>query len=59
MSAIVGVILVILTANATADILSVHCPHGCLTNPANNDLIFTHVYALSTDKGVRSLASFF
>jgi len=59
MKTIVGVILAILAASTNADILSVHCPHGCPTNPASNDLIFTHVYALSKDKGVRSLASFF
>jgi endonuclease G len=32
-----------------ADILSVHCPLGCPTNPTKNDLVFGHVYALSND----------
>ncbi|MDK1024083.1 MAG: DNA/RNA non-specific endonuclease [Gammaproteobacteria bacterium] len=32
-----------------ADILSVHCPLGCPSNPAGNDLIFGHVYALSNN----------
>ena len=34
---------------ANADILSVHCPLGCPANPAGNDLIFGHVYALSNN----------
>ena len=34
---------------AKADILSVHCPLGCPSNPIGNDLIFGHVYALSND----------
>jgi len=32
-----------------ADILSVHCPSGCPEDPANNDLVFAHLYALSNN----------
>jgi len=32
-----------------ADVLSVHCPNGCPENPANNDLVFAHLYALSNN----------
>jgi len=32
-----------------ADILSVHCPAGCPTNPDGNDLVFGHLYALSNN----------
>jgi len=49
MKTIIGMILVILTANTYADTLSVHCPYGCPTSPTNNDLIFTHLYALSNN----------
>lgn len=34
---------------ANADILSVHCPLGCPSNPDGNDLVFAHVYALSNN----------
>lgn len=33
----------------SADILSVHCPLGCPSNPEGNDLVFGHVYALSNN----------
>ncbi len=32
-----------------AEILSVHCPLGCPGNPTGNDLVFSHVYALSNN----------
>ncbi len=32
-----------------AEILSVHCPLGCPSNPTGNDLVFSHVYALSNN----------
>lgn len=35
--------------NATASILSVHCPSGCPSNPVDNDLVFNHLYALSNN----------
>lgn len=38
-----------LSATASADILSVHCPLGCPLNPEGNDLVFGHVYALSNN----------
>ncbi|GGO80031.1 endonuclease [Marinobacterium nitratireducens] len=41
--------LVLIPAVASADILSVHCPLGCPSNPAGNDLVFAHVYALSNN----------
>lgn len=34
---------------ANAEILSAHCPLGCPSNPDENDLVFTHTYALSND----------
>ena len=34
---------------ANAAVLSVHCPAGCPTNPSNNDLVFSHLYALSNN----------
>jgi endonuclease G len=36
-----------------AEILSVHCPIGCPENPAANDLIFAHVYALSNNPATK------
>lgn len=42
-------ILLVATKPLFADILSVHCPLGCPTNPTDNDLIFGHVYALSNN----------
>lgn len=39
----------VLSANASADVLSVHCPLGCPSNPEGNDLVFSHVYALSNN----------
>ena len=41
--------LLILSLPANAEILSVHCPLGCPSNPDGNDLIFGHVYALSNN----------
>ncbi len=43
------VLFLFVVNTATADILSVHCPLGCPENPPSNDLIFTHVYALSNN----------
>ena len=36
-------------STANADILSVHCPAGCPSNPVDNDLVFGHLYALSNN----------
>ncbi|MCJ8338044.1 MAG: DNA/RNA non-specific endonuclease [Pseudomonadales bacterium] len=36
-------------STANADVLSVHCPTGCPSNPADNDLVFGHLYALSNN----------
>ncbi|MEH6578605.1 MAG: hypothetical protein V7731_16205 [Amphritea sp.] len=44
-----AVIAATLSTTATADILSAHCPAGCPTSPAGNDLVFGHVYALSNN----------
>ena len=38
-----------LSTAASADVLSVHCPLGCPANPAQNDLVFGHLYALSNN----------
>ena len=38
-----------LSYSVKADILSVHCPLGCPSNPTGNDLVFGHVYALSNN----------
>ena len=40
---------IILSPLAQADILSVHCPLGCPSNPESNDLVFGHLYALSNN----------
>lgn len=37
------------TQVATAAISSVHCPLGCPQNPAQNHLVFGHLYALSNN----------
>ncbi|ELE2163678.1 DNA/RNA non-specific endonuclease [Vibrio fluvialis] len=42
-------LLSILSLSAQAEILSVHCPLGCPSNPESNDLVFTHIYALSNN----------
>ncbi len=42
-------LLCILSLSAHAEILSVHCPLGCPSNPKANDLVFTHIYALSNN----------
>ncbi|KZZ10597.1 DNA/RNA endonuclease [Oleiphilus sp. HI0081] len=34
---------------AQAEILSVHCPLGCPSSPASNDLVFGHLYAASNN----------
>ncbi|EPJ49854.1 MAG: putative DNA/RNA non-specific endonuclease [Osedax symbiont Rs2] len=36
-------------STANADVLSVHCPTGCPSNPVDNDLVFGHLYALSNN----------
>jgi len=36
-------------STAYADVLSVHCPTGCPSNPVDNDLVFGHLYALSNN----------
>lgn len=41
--------LVLIISPASADILSVHCPISCPSNPEGNDLVFTHTYALSNN----------
>ena len=38
-----------MTTHINAEILSVHCPLGCPSNPSGNDLLFGHVYALSNN----------
>ncbi|WP_375753538.1 DNA/RNA non-specific endonuclease [Vibrio sp. HN007] len=38
---------------SSAATLSVHCPQGCPSNPDNNDLVFTHIYALSNNPGTK------
>lgn len=49
MNKIIASILIVAASSSTADILSVHCPIGCPSNPQDNDLIFGHVYALSNN----------
>lgn len=41
--------LMLVSGSAAADILSVHCPLGCPSNPPGNDLVFNHLYALSNN----------
>jgi endonuclease G len=41
--------LLFLCSLVSADTLSVHCPLGCPSNPDSNDLLFSHVYALSNN----------
>ena len=43
------IIVFSLSQPTKADILSVHCPLGCPSNPDSNDLVFAHVYALSNN----------
>ncbi len=52
MNKCLGFLLFILPL-ANADILSVHCPKGCPTNPENNNLVFSHVYALSNNPSTK------
>lgn len=49
----IAVILSILCSPATAEILSVHCPLGCPSNPDGNSLLFGHLYALSNNKDTK------
>ncbi|MFT5708128.1 MAG: endonuclease G [Oceanospirillaceae bacterium] len=49
LSVVSGFFYVLLSPMAVADILSVHCPNGCPSNPDDNDLVFAHVYALSNN----------
>ncbi len=39
----------VLSTSVSADVLSVHCPLGCPSNPIQNDLVFGHLYALSNN----------
>ncbi|MDG3087726.1 DNA/RNA non-specific endonuclease [Vibrio hannami] len=52
-SVLIGLLSTVFTpaivTSAFAATLSVHCPQGCPTNPDNNDLVFTHIYALSNN----------
>jgi endonuclease G len=38
-----------LSLTVHAEVFSVHCPYGCPSNPNRNDLVFTHIYALSNN----------
>lgn len=42
-----------LLSPASAQVLSVHCPAGCPTNPEDNDLVFAHLYALSNNPNTK------
>lgn len=55
MRVLFAVFLIFLFSSAStyADILSVHCPLGCPSNPENNDLLFGHVYALSNNPNTK------
>lgn len=44
-----GVLLLLAIRITHADIVSVHCPLGCPSNPEDNDLMFRHIYALSNN----------
>jgi len=44
---------VALLSPAHAQVLSVHCPVGCPTNPEDNDLLFAHLYALSNNPNTK------
>ena len=46
-------IFLILSLPVNAEILSVHCPLGCPTNPTGNDIVFAHVYALSNNPNTK------
>lgn len=46
---IISLLLVLIALPIKAEILSVHCPIGCPSNPEGNDLLFGHVYALSNN----------
>ena len=38
-----------LSSLVSAETLSVHCPAGCPENPAANDMLFNHLYAMSNN----------
>jgi endonuclease G len=42
-------LIILFCSNLNAEILSVHCPVGCPSNPDGNDLVFAHLYALSNN----------
>lgn len=44
-----SIIALLTSTTSHADVLSVHCPKGCPTSPAENDLIFRHLYVLSNN----------
>ncbi|GGO83831.1 endonuclease [Marinobacterium nitratireducens] len=46
-------ILILLPTAVSADILSVHCPLGCPSNPVGNDLLFAHIYVLSNNPATK------
>jgi len=48
-----AILLSILSYTVSADVLSVHCPLGCPSNPESNDLVFGHLYALSNNPQTR------
>ena len=43
----------LISPSVSADVLSVHCPSGCPTNPLDNDLLFGHLYALSNNPNTK------
>jgi endonuclease G len=44
-----SMLLLILSLPALADVHIMHCPFGCPENPASNDLLIKHSYALSNN----------
>lgn len=42
-----------ISLSVEGEILSVHCPIKCPSNPESNDLIFTHIYALSNNPNTK------
>jgi endonuclease G len=42
-------IMLLASYQAGAEVLSVHCPLGCPSSPATNDLLFGHIYAASNN----------
>ncbi len=53
MKRFVLVLLFSVSIQSTADVLSVHCPLGCPSNPVNNDLVFKHLYELSNNPATK------